>query len=622
MTEDQNRLLFEAGRAAVNRGWSDAEVVSDESLDTQTPAGPPLIIALSSTEVTAGTAKDLSALAGAGRRVLLVTDQPLPDAVLAWLPTDSWIVADSHALTRRNDVGEGSVDRREDLQAVLLESLLTGEESEGVQQYLAGDRNTPCQILARLATVDNQWAICNLAGNPSAPSVFLDDHLDTTDSSVLLELARNAAIPLPRRQELMRRLARMVVAEESEEILGGIPDLPRDVFELVDEAGYLSGEWIYNESIPANLLLKILTSGVPELYLERGFARRSFTPELAVRALASAEHDWVRKWAAMPCDAPADVLSTLAGDASQYVRMWVAENPGSTVETLIRLLNDPDEGVRSTAAVNPTLPLHLAQARTPDIAATPCGDDLAYSIDMGRVSAYALTALASHPEPRIRSAVARCPVTPADTLAPLSADEDSAVRWGVARNRKAPARLRAEMLHADASANGGSTTNIYAAREIASQEDCPDEVLRVLARDSDPEVRAAVIVNPATHLTLLEAMAISKDRTENLVSQTAGNDPSRNDPGSNPAGAQDAEGTSPPSTVGDLSENRERLIEAAPPWIATIAMDSDEKVRMQSAERSSTQELLRILALDASAEVRAAAAANPRTPSTPEARNG
>lgn len=49
----------------MNRGWSDARVVGIEALHTESPAGPPLVIAAVSSELTTGHATDMSALSGA-----------------------------------------------------------------------------------------------------------------------------------------------------------------------------------------------------------------------------------------------------------------------------------------------------------------------------------------------------------------------------------------------------------------------------------------------------------------------------------------------------------------------------------------------------------------------------
>ena len=104
--------------------------------------------------------------------------------------------------------------------------------------------------------------------------------------------------------------------------------------------------------------------------------------------------------------------------------------------------------------------------------------------------------------------------TPIEQLSLLAGDDEGQVRWSVAQNPAAPASLRARLLRSDMNANGGSISNSYRARSIASQEDCPAEVLGVLARDSDPEVRSAVIVHPATPLEVLEAMAADRESVE------------------------------------------------------------------------------------------------------------
>lgn len=77
MSQENNQLLFEAGRATANRGWHDAQVVDIKALGDQTPTGPPLVIVAEYDHVTNSAAKTLAALAWAGRHVLLVTDQPV-----------------------------------------------------------------------------------------------------------------------------------------------------------------------------------------------------------------------------------------------------------------------------------------------------------------------------------------------------------------------------------------------------------------------------------------------------------------------------------------------------------------------------------------------------------------
>lgn len=506
MSQKHNQLLFEAGRAAANRDWLNAQVVGVDTLDDQTPTGPPLIIAASSKDVTVRTAKDLAALAGSGRDVLLVTDQRLGDDVAPWLPANSLVIIDN-STTSNPEVSEHDHLHKRELQTALLTPLLADAT---VRYALASSSNTPPPLVTRIAS---EWPDSRptsaLASNPSTPVDFLNKLLDTNDPDVLFSLAANSALPLSQRQDLMRRLATMKIAEwdagdeEYEEwILNEVAELPADVFALLNQAGYLYGEWVYNESIPAELLLKIITEFKTESYQEPGFASRSSTPTWVLHHLAASENEWIRMWAAMPPDSPPDLLHSLSLDPSEQVRTWVALNPSVPTETLVRMLDDVDNEVRWAATVNTRLPLHLARTRESEIMAwNNFNHDVVRCVQTNRISAHALTILAS--ESSFHHAIAESHSTPVETLIQLAS---GAGATAVAHNPAAPESLRAELLRREiASAQASDPLPLM---RIAREKQSPPEILEMLLQHPHPVVRAYAIINPTTPQSLLEAAAL------------------------------------------------------------------------------------------------------------------
>ena len=89
MTDDASplnqELLFEAGKVAFRRGWNDPELVTASDLDELPPSGPPVLLIATAEEITAGCARTVASLTGAGRQLSVVTDSPLPPEIASWL---------------------------------------------------------------------------------------------------------------------------------------------------------------------------------------------------------------------------------------------------------------------------------------------------------------------------------------------------------------------------------------------------------------------------------------------------------------------------------------------------------------------------------------------------------
>ena len=198
VSQENIQLLFEAGRAAANRNWPNAQIVSIDQLDDQTPAGPPLVIAAESHSVTPSTAKTLAALAGAGRHVLLVTDQPLPDNVNSWLPADTVLVIGQEPAS----ASPGTIERRTELQHIIL-TRLADDPVKDVRGYMARNPHTPPDVLARLAADPDIYVRRSVASNPHTPTEALARLAADPDIYVRQFVAGNPHTP----SDVLARLA-------------------------------------------------------------------------------------------------------------------------------------------------------------------------------------------------------------------------------------------------------------------------------------------------------------------------------------------------------------------------------------------------------------------------------
>jgi hypothetical protein len=198
------------------------------------------------------------------------------------------------------------------------------------------------------------------------------------------------------------------------------------------------------------------------------------------------EGDWAMRMAlARNAHLPGFLLPHLAGDEDGWVRAAAAENPNATPEQLAALAQETDHAViRENAARHPHTP-----------GAT-------------------LTVLASDGEAAVRLAVARNPSTPPEALARLAGDERYATREAVAAHPLTPLEV-VRALGADANERvtlvarlrlshltDQGLTDLLATRRrnvklaVASRAELPLPLLRDLARDRSPLVRAQVSLHP------------------------------------------------------------------------------------------------------------------------------
>lgn len=135
---DASALAFHAGMVASRRGWVAPVVVSVEDLSEQSPEGEPLIVVVSADAFPVEAAKQVSALSGAGRQVLVVLDRKPEAEVSAWLPDGVCEVAgttvggtgeESHEAGSSDDSTALSLPR-EPAAASVDDALVSAEEQD------------------------------------------------------------------------------------------------------------------------------------------------------------------------------------------------------------------------------------------------------------------------------------------------------------------------------------------------------------------------------------------------------------------------------------------------------------------------------------------------------------
>ncbi len=81
------RLAFEAGRLAEARRLDACLVVGASQVDTEPPSGPPLVVTAQRGELSEALLRSVAALHGAGRKVLVVSMDPVDEGA-TWLADD------------------------------------------------------------------------------------------------------------------------------------------------------------------------------------------------------------------------------------------------------------------------------------------------------------------------------------------------------------------------------------------------------------------------------------------------------------------------------------------------------------------------------------------------------
>jgi hypothetical protein len=229
---------------------------------------------------------------------------------------------------------------------------------------------------------------------------------------------------------------------------------------------------------------------------------------------------------------PADVLRALAVDNWSGVRVAVAGNPATPLSLRVTLLEqlakENDGDVRKAIADNPSTPVALLEQLAKDAHIL-----VRKSVARNPSAPIALLEqLAKHADSDVRESVAGNPSTPADVLRALAVDNWSDVRAAVAGNPAVPAdvleallldpggnldlapgaledeaslkQLRAELLAGMLSGKKPSRERAYG----LLQPECPVPVLTRCARSSLWLERCAIAQNPGTPEKVLRQLAV------------------------------------------------------------------------------------------------------------------
>lgn len=147
-------------------------------------------------------------------------------------------------------------------------------------------------------------------------------------------------------------------------------------------------------------------------------------------------------------------------------------------EELQRLASHPEEKVKQAVAQNEQTPVEILQILAQDQASN------------------------------VRRYVASHPQTPVEILLKLAQDEDQYVREQVASHPQTPAEALQMLAQTQDQGWIGSTTR----RHVAAHPQVTEQILRMLAQDEEKRVREEVAGNPLTPAEVLRSLALNKDR--------------------------------------------------------------------------------------------------------------
>jgi len=166
MSHPPLELVFAAGVAAEARGLDKPQLLTAAEATDLTPAGPPVVLVASTASLTPEVVRAVAAVHGAGRQVLVVSEQPLEGFVTDWLPGECCVVVTPDDSTDGEDDAQSQIGRDEEPQPESAESggtMDTGEVTAGQALAAAdsGDYDSAKKLFEESAAAGNSRAMVN-----------------------------------------------------------------------------------------------------------------------------------------------------------------------------------------------------------------------------------------------------------------------------------------------------------------------------------------------------------------------------------------------------------------------------------------------------------------------------
>ena len=326
-----------------------------------------------------------------------------------------------------------------------------------------------------------------VAGHPDSPIDLLKLLAKDKDERVRYRVAENPKCPI----SLLKALAKDEFRIRSS--VARNPNCPVDLWELLanDSDERVRSSFASKPDCPMSMLEELATDG--EWQPRSSVAKNPNCPVSLLKELTKDDEWQGRYGVAENPKCPVDLLALLAKDKENYVRQSVAANPNCPVDLLKLLAKDKDHSVRKNVADNQNCPASL------------------------------LEVLAKDNEDWVRCNVAVNPNCPASLLKELVKDKDYVVRRNVAVNPNCPVSLLLEVLandkddrlHSSVARNSNSPVVLAALSSfkwevrdtVASNPNCPVDLLILLAEDNIKDVRSSVASHPNCPVELLVELA-------------------------------------------------------------------------------------------------------------------
>jgi len=245
-----------------------------------------------------------------------------------------------------NDALKRMIQQPESIE--LLRFLSSCSHNKGIRYIVAGNSNTPVDVLKRLASDLDLYVKCAVAGNSNTPVDVLRQLVSDPRSSVRQGVAFNSNTPV----DVLERLA----SDPRSSVRQGVA---------------------FNSNTPVDVLKRLVSD--PRSSVRRGVAFNSNTPADALRQLVSDPDLYVKCDVAGHSNTPVDVLIQLASDSVESVRK-IAK---ATLEEISKKsLPQPPKTPVITPVIEKFAP--LTQPSTTKLLGEKIGDDEGLVFDLGK----------------------------------------------------------------------------------------------------------------------------------------------------------------------------------------------------------------------------------------------